>query len=602
MPKAVRRPIQRRGQVQVDDRTGTSSIPAAVRVSAKSGSGGAYVSAPDNTLANALHTMSATYREMEAEARRMKEKQEAEAEAAAKANMAAIDQISGEVVGIRLASEIGSQARSGQMNLADAEQHVRSIMQQEGGSAAFMKSFLPHARASLQLAGDAEYGKALRDEKDSYLAVTRQGFNDLHAAYDPDNYDDYARVRTTIFESRNALGISGQAIDDLEMTSLVNQINRAAMDDPIRAQELIDLAERMRPDGSPSLAASAPNGYATIQTLRENIAQGIVAEAKQAKADAAATLKETTADNYVSTLTALQRAQTPEEAAAWAKENVDNLSDAELKTRYGDHRADVLNAVHAAKSNRSIPGNDVAMAEHLGDIQQGTATMNNIYNDSRMNPLQKAKLIGVMRETTQKSHLGYMADSQLAGMMLGELETAWPSSIYRSPWSASLQTEPGKPPVVSPEGIFYQGELLKRLRMLDPELDVTKANQGKMEIMQDVKNDILSGRIRWEDHAVNPSEPVPQLKLSVKVREGQKLTRNEVHALAKTMNGGGTQEIESAYGINYFSLDGHEQKRIAAEAQRQKAELDALESERFFNRTFPNIGTMDENLYFGITH
>jgi hypothetical protein len=189
-----------------------------------------------------------------------------------------------------------------------------------------------------------------------------------------------------------------------------------------------------------------------------------------------------------------------------------------------------------------------------------------------------------MRKTTQRAELGYMPDVQLAGRLLGDLERAWPDSVYQTQWAASQEIEPGKPPVVAPEGSFYQGELLKRLRQIDPELDPQESNRQKLEILNDVKNEITSGKIRWADSVGTTGEPVPALKLAERVKEGGALTPTEVADVAKAFNDGGSARIREVYGVDFSGLGGGEQKRVVAKAQEQKAEIEALEADSFFSR------------------
>ncbi len=610
MPKATRNRVATRGQVEVSAGSGNSGVPAATRASARAPTTGNYpVSPPDRSLSDALRTLSGTFAVLENEVRAAEAKREAEArQAASKANaeaqarIGAVDRIAGEVAGIRLLAEIDEKSRTGGMDLETAHQHIASIAQNAGNSQAFMKAWEPYAKKSLQVAGQSEFGKRQAEEMDSYLAVTRQGFNDLHSSYDPERYDDYAQARTAIFESRNSLGIPGQSINAMELSSLVNQVKRVAGTDPLKAQELIDLAERLRPDGSPSLAASIPDGYATIQTLRDSVAQTVLEDSINEKKEAAAAVKESTTENYVSALTELIRMENPEAAAQWAAENVESLSDAEFKAKFGDYRADIMKAVQAAKSNQSPPGNDLALAEYMEGIQRGTTEWDDVNADSRLNHIQKQKLFASMKEITQKAQLGYLSDAHLAGKLLVDLESSWSDSVYRSPWSASRQLEPGKPPIVSPEGLFYQGELFKRLRQMNPDLDVTESNRTKLEVVQDLRDEILSGRLRWANESGKLQEPVPQLKLSQKVKEGERLTEDEVTAVAKTLNGGGVKQVQDAFGVDYFTLDGSDQKRIAAEVQRQKAELESLQSGGFFNRMFKNIGSVYGDGSAAISH
>lgn len=594
MPKAIRQQIRPRGVVNVNDSFGNIGTPAATN-SSSMGQLHAPIDITRDLTAGALwEGLSGTFGQLS--------KMAAEAQAGArsgggrrgggggedgenKAVMDAIDRISGEAAGIALLAEVEKKTRAGEMDFTQAREYIIASMQGENPSSAYMKKFEPYALKGVQAAGVQQFDRAQAEQAQSFAALARQSFNDIHGAYDPDNYDAYAQARTTLFESRKTLGISGQAIDEMEMISLSNAVTRTIQENPIKAFALLDLAERQRPDGSPSLAATAPNGYATVNTLRATVAAAILTDSENEKKESAATLKETTYDNYVNSFMALNTLESPETRQQWIAENFDGLSDEEFKAKYGDYRDKMFNTVQAAKSNQKPVGNEAAMTEHTYAIGRGTAEWQDIENDDRLNGTQKAHFFNELKKATQDARLGYISDASAAASLLGELESGWSHSVFGTPYSASIQSESGKPPTVSPEGLFYQGELLKRLRQLDPATDVNESNRRKLEVVQDVRNEILSGRLRWADNAGSLPGPFPQLKLSEKVREGQRLSPAEVSEVAKAFNGGGIRQVRDRFGVDFYAMDGEDQRHIAGEAQRQKAEIDALKSQSFLTRT-----------------
>lgn len=320
------------------------------------------------------------------------------------------------------------------------------------------------------------------------------------------------------------------------------------------------------------------DGYARLDKLRDHIYDTVLKETKLEEAEASRVFQETTKDAYIDAITELSQLADADAVKAWEAENIAGKSVDELKAIYGDHRADIVNAVSRKKDNPKPEGNDQALAEWSMAIQRGTAEWDDVKADTRMSDKQKVQLFATMRDMTQKANLGYISDAQLASKLLLDLEGAWKESIYTTPWGGSKQIDPSRPPVITPEGLYYQGELFKRLKDLDPQLDVVESNRQKQEIAQEVKNDIISGKLRFERQAANLDESAPELKLSVKVEEGKPLTDRETTLLAKCYNDGGAKRIHEVYGFHMFKMKMPEQVRIASEAQRMKAEIDAIKS------------------------
>ena len=505
-----------------------------------------------------------------------------EAQAQIKARQEGIDRIHGAAVGNRLLSEVEEKTRLGEIGLFGAEDYIQSRLAEEGMSPAGTKAAEAYVVKALGIAEQNDRGRILETQTNEYLAVIRQGFADLHSAYDPDKPEEYAAQRTAIYDSRKTLGISGEVINEIEMTSLVNQAKRYASIDPIRAESLLDLAEQKRPDGSPSLAASARDGYTTLERLRDEVAATILAESSRERIEAENDMKSATRENFINDIITVSRLENAEAAKKWAVENVDSLPPEALRAKYGDNVGEMLGVVERAKSNQKPEGNDAALTEWTMAIQRGTAEWEDVNRDKRLSDKQKAQVFGTMKDVTQRAALGYVSDAQLAAKLLTDLEKAWPDSVYGTPWTASRQIEPGEPPVITPEGLYYQGELFRKLRDLDPDLDVIASNRKKMEIFQDVKNAVVSGKLRFRDNAGSLQETFPELKLSEKVKEGERLSDPDVSALGKALHDGGAPRIRDVYSLDYFTLDPQDRKRIASEAQRQKAELDALRANTFF--------------------
>lgn len=603
MPKASRERIANRGLVEVSRDTGTTNVPAAVRVSAMGSSPrtGSVVAPANQSLRNTLMQLSGTFRELdrqaqiaqakaEAEAEKARNKAEREAEKAAakaeavvKARQDSIDRISAAGTGAALLSEVNEKTRTGEWSKEDAYNNVLELLQSNTGSPAFTKGLEAYALKSLEMAENNHTQRVRGEETNAFLGATRQALHDLYSNYDPDRHQEYAQARTEIFESRNSLGIQGSQINSLELVEVTNQVKRHAVDDPAKAYMLLDLAEQLRPDGSPSLAASVADGYSTLQALREHVADTVLKESETERNESKQILADSTKDNYLNMLVELT-GKDADSAKQWEADNIAGKTEEELKATFGDYRADVLKALEQMKSPKVPEGNDQAVAEWTLSIERGEADAEDIKNDNRLTKRQQGAFLLSMQSMTQDATRGYLPNSHLADMLLSDLQAAWPESVYKSPWSASREIEPGKPPVITPEGNYYQNEFLKRVRTLDPELDPQESNRQKLEILQDVRNDILSGKVRYQDNAGRIEGTFPELKLSEKIKEGQSLTEQEVRAAGKTFNEGGVERVREIYGVDYFKMDPQEQRRIAAAAQQQKAELDALKANTFFNR------------------
>lgn len=531
----------------------------------------------------------------DAEERKRLQAEEEKRQAAVKARQDVIDEVQGHALGNKLFADVNEKTRSGEWSPGQADDYLTERLKENQDSLVVMQTAGEYAKKAIMQAGINDRQLIQETQVGNYLALTRQGFADLYANYDPEKPYEYVAQRDALYNGRKALGISGQQINEIEMASLSTQIKKFATTDPLKAQTLLDLAERERPDGSPSLAASVEKGYETLDAVRDAMAADVLRESLLEKETAERTLKESTQDNYINAVMELAQLQTPEERQAWADANITGKTPEELKAVYGIHRADVVSTVENMKSRKTPEGNEQAVADWTMAVELGTAEWDDITSDKRLTPPQQARLFRAMRNATQRVELGHMQDVQLAARLLGDLQNAWPNSVYQTPWMASGEPEPGKPPVVAPEGSFYQGELLKRLRQIEPNLDPQESNRQKLEIMRDVENDILSGRLRWADSVGKTGEPVPALKLSEKVKDGGTLTPPEVKSIAKAFNEGGSARVKEAFGVDYSGLNGGEQKRIMAEAQQQKAELEALQTESFFGRVVSLLSGWKEN-------
>lgn len=525
----------------------------------------------------------------EAERARIRAENEAErardrAEAELKARQDAVDRLAGTALGNRILSEVSEKSRLGEMTAAEAQEYITSQYASTGSNTA-MRAAEPFALKAIGIAEENHRNRILETQANEFLAVTRQGFHDLHEGYDPDRYDDYVIQRNALYESRHTLGLKGTDIDAIEMESLSAQAKKFATSDPMKAQRLLELAERVRPDGTPSLAASAKDGYIALEKLRGEVANTILVEAERERAEADRTRRETTGDNYFSAIRELSEKQTPDEVKQWEAANIAGKPDAELKERFGSHAGDVLNTVEARKSGR-IAANAEAMAEWQLRLQAGETDWEEAKRDPRTSDVQKNLIFSIMKQQEQDVRKGYIPDSQLSVRLLADLEKEWPQSVYRTPWTGTELSEPGKPPSLRVEGSFYQGELFKRLRKLEPVEDVNESNRRKLEVVQEVKDDILSGRLRFGDNMGALKDAAPELKFSEKIKDGVPLTATDYTALGKLYSEGGRNKVLASAGVDIFSLPTQDQLRISGEAQQHRAKLDALKANTFLSRFF----------------
>lgn len=588
MPKTAPQRVKNRDDVTVPGGGGRIGTPAAANVSGMGDMGGGqYISRGDDF--NIWRAMSPTldamirYTEKEesrqrAEADKIRNKAEAEMEARA----AAVDRISGAVAGVDLLADIQERTRLGKLDYNGAAQEIKSFFEGNTSSSSFSKGLLPFAEKALIAAQANDSGRKQEAEFDSYAALTRQGFRDLHNAYDPDRPEEYAKVRNELFSSRDTLGIAGSAINEMEMFSLENTVRKFASSEPARAQALLDLAEQKRPDGSPSLAASLGDGYTRLEKLRDELAVTVLAEASREKTEATASLKNTTEARYMQDYIAVSRLESPDVVRQWETDNIKTLTPEQLIAKYGEHTDDIMRTIKVLSSSKAPEGNEEALSEYSIAIQRGDGDWDAVRQDSRLNDKQRAQLFGIMKETTQKAELGYVPDAAMARKLLIDLESQWSGSVYETPWMATRETEPGKPPLVTPEGIFYQGELFKRLRQLDPKMDVTESNRMKQEMTRDLANEILSGRLRFQEQTGRTGEQAPRMRLSERLKEGGTLSPVDVSNMAKVYAQGGQGRVREVFGVDFMNLAGQERRRVMGEIQKRKAELDAIKANSLF--------------------
>lgn len=594
MPKASRQRIEQRGQVDLNSRTGQPRVVSTVNASAKGGGGGG-IHISDNSrfagagwrnlssvLANMADDAEAEERKAEIESKIAQQEAKAaskEAEREAKALTERTDFTSGRLAGLTVAREINEKIEKEGWGLEEASEYYDSALASVNASTAYIKGFDTIAWKSVEKAANAGLTRQSEEIQDTLNASLRQGFEDLHGNYDPDVYHI---ARQELYDSRDMHGIRGSQINEFELQSIENNAQRFASTDPLKAQQLLALAEQKRPDGTDSLAASIPGGYTRLQKLREVVNNTIIKDNALTDAELKREIAETTKKNSLDALSTIAQMGDPEAVRQWAEENIKGKSLEELETLYGDYRSDVLGKVKSAQSNIRPEGNEQALAEWSMKINRGQAEWEDIRDDKRLNDPQRAQLYSNLNTITQQAAKGYLTDAQLAVKLVNDLEQSWPNSVYGSPWTGSRTLEPGKPPVVTPEGSFYQGELLKRLREADPVLDVNKSNEQKLSIAQEVHDEIITGRLKFNAYDGKVNEPIPELKLSQKIKEGVTLSDHDVTALGKAYNNGGPARIRDAYGVDLFALNEMEQRRVAGEAQRQKAELEALKSQSFW--------------------
>lgn len=597
MPKATRQRITQRGQVEVNDKTGSSGVPAATRVSAMAPvTRNSHVSDNTRWAGSGFRALSGTFNEMANQLEQAERKAEIEAKIAQRESQAAskqaekeekarldnVDITNGKLAGLSFARTLNEKADSEGWGFDDASEHFQAARDAVKDSPAWQKGFDTYAWKALEKFAVVDSANEQGQAQEIFNSQMRQGLDDLHNAYDPDTY---YQSRQELFNSRDTYGVKGSWINTVEFESIENNALRFASSDPVKAQHLLELAEQKRPDDSPSLAASIPGGYTRLLKLREAVNNSIVRESRLADTELKQEHAETTKGNYLDAITTIAQMGDPKAIQKWETENLKGKSPSELEALYGDYRADVLSKVRDFQSNVKPAGNEQALTEHMMNIERGQAEWEDINQDNRISDYQRAQLYGKLSTITQQTQKGYLNDNQLAIKLLSDLEQSWPDSVYGTPWLGSRNMEPGKPPIVTPEGNFYQGELLKRLREAEPNLDVVESNAKKLGIVQDVHNEIISGRLKFDAYDGKINEPVPELKLSEKVKDGQRLSASDISSVAKTFNTGGAKQIRDSLGVDYFALHGDDQRRVAAEAQRQKAEVDVLQSRSLLNRT-----------------
>ncbi|MCD8139841.1 MAG: hypothetical protein LUE17_08705 [Planctomycetaceae bacterium] len=133
----------------------------------------------------------------EAEAERARNKAEREAEKAAaraeaeiKARQDSVDRITATTVGNNFLTQIAEKSATGEWGPAEAEEAALSILQGEGSTPMFSKTFESYAVKGLGLVAE-NFSKLKREEETgACLSVARQALHDLHANYDPERFEE----------------------------------------------------------------------------------------------------------------------------------------------------------------------------------------------------------------------------------------------------------------------------------------------------------------------------------------------------------------------------------------------------------------------------
>lgn len=453
--------------------------------------------------------------------------------------------------------------------------------------------------SALWKAAKADVESAIKESHSLYMNRTlgaanteiangiQQGFHNALDAYDPDSPEDYVLKRTSLFQSKDGAGITGPAFNEMEMEALSNQVYKYALTDPNRALAFIELAEKERPDGSPSLAASANNGYTKTANLRKHVAEKVNATATTERKEADELRKESTKEAYTKALIEISELNTSEEVAQWVVANWDSKSVSERQAIYGDNVPNLIEKLSkrqtATTGTQKHPDNEKAFSEWSIAITRGTASWDDVEEDERLTEPQRARLFREMTKKQQDEKAGFLSTATLGGLLLDKVEAGWEGSIYQTPYKASARPSAGKPHVVVPEGAFYLNEYQKKINQLDPETDPQTSNKQRLDILEETVSDIHSGKIRYAQVASNPQE-VPELKPAQKIMEGIPLTENEVNTAARMLNDGGVTAVKEGFGLDVIALVPQERDRIMAKAQAMKAELEAIKANTWFGR------------------
>lgn len=344
----------------------------------------------------------------------------------------------------------------------------------------------------------------------------------------------------------------------MEMTSLASHAKRYALTDPMKALNLLDLAEELRPDGSPSLTEALPDGHSTIENLRDTIASTIVANADYEAEMTESAVRESTKTNFIDTLTELSALSDSDALTEWEANMMANASTAELTAKYGIYVPDVLNAISQVRTGEQSKGNGIEYAELSEGIRRGIVSWDDVAIDDRIGPSQRQRLFTVIKEQDERAQLGHILDSQLADKLIVNLNEKSPD-IADSPDKTRL----------------YQNELHKRLQGIDPGLDVDTANSQRLEIMQGMIDEITTPE---------PEEPAKPLVSSIQVNSGVPLTVDQIRDFGKAFNRGGMKGVREMYGVDFFQMNGQEQRALLAEIQGQRLEAKARESAGTTNR------------------
>lgn len=491
-------------------------------------------------------------------------REETPAERTSRCQQEAVDTVAGTCVGGAVEAEVAKKTGSGEWTEEDAQQAITERYSEVLASPVIMKAAGPFARAALETAQENAAAVRLEAQRTRYRELAKQAFDTAHSTYDPEYRDAYVVQRDAVWNTRDTLGLAGREIDEIEFSSLEEQARRHALDDSWKAQELIDLAQQARPDGSPGLADAAPNGRERLEKLRDEVADTVLQMSAAEEREAARVYEEHTRQMYVAAMAEvgeLVAAKDLQGLARWEAANLRGMSESDMEAQYGAYLGDLRLMLSTAKEG-GAPGDDALAAKYMQAAEFGEVDWRDVNLDPKLSPRQKSELFVRLAEAEKDKKDGRLSPAVLTKDLVTKLPGVKPRSR---------------------EAEYFQLEAYSRLKQVDKALEPREYNNKLLETAEEVKRNAAASALTKPKQNTSDSG----LPVAAPGENGPvwpRFSDEQVFTVARQIRKGGIGKLRERYGVDLFSLDPENYGRVVGEVQRQKVRQAAIEYDRSFKK------------------
>ena len=620
MPKATRKRIATRGQVEVSTSTGSPNVPASVRAGAMAPSGGrAYVSS-NSASTSAWANLSGAFRELARQAEKADDrayaeaqKQEARAYAREEAKLSALESAAGLDAALQFTNSAlekmnsGAYSNSGEM-LADFQGALQGL---DSRHASFIESYTRTAGSVVGPLSRDLANKLDARTTDNLMGTVAQSQRSIYENLDNLTTEQFVEHHKQLLQNSLASGTPQHALEEAMVTAFANEYGEATRINAERASKLYDMGKEWSKtltsrSALDKLSAAYKEGLShTVDTAAREEQKAEYEEAKQRKADYASLFWDATRlDKPEAVLQQLATWEAdpdllemklgPELAAKLVQEarthqewleNRDSrdwqLRDAEGKKAMGEYEQrlyldrDLPTLEEMQADDRLLPYQRSAMwqtvAQFRGAIEQGLDT-----------DVANAKTALRLRMPADGGWVGgYSIDEEGAAQFEPEVDARIDARLKRAAFEAFIATNPD-----SPEGVAQRSIEVKEAMKTTVEEILKNGHMYNFEVWEATRE--KTGGIRPKVSQELNVEAFPEQKEDI---EKMLFSRKSGAAAVQYGPRGGTVSVD--FNVKYYLGLPPEGRELAnemlilkgkAEYEARAAEFDA--SSDFYKRMY----------------